>query len=100
MKERVKEILEKHYNITIENNPDKNWIKFGDNVEELEFILNAALEFAKKCCELQKIECADNAEADFNIVNDQFNIEKEDIEIYVLKGSIIQCKNVIEKYYK
>ena len=41
--------------------------------------------------------CADVADADFNIINDQFNITSDDIEVYVLKNSILNCVNILKQ---
>lgn len=61
-------------------------------------IIKAMKEYAHLMCEKQKEICADNAEADYNWVgkDEEFNYVPTDIEVYVLKQSIIQCKNATE----
>jgi hypothetical protein len=56
-------------------------------------MLNLIVEYAHLMCEKQKEICADNAEADYNWVGDSRNAN---VEVYVLRESIIQCKNATE----
>lgn len=51
-------------------------------------------EVIKEVCQEQKQICADNAEADFEIP-DFIGWTASDIEVYVLKESILQCPNAV-----
>lgn len=63
-------------------------------------IIQMMKEYAHLMCEKQKEICADNAEADYTSHGIVTDIEGftgyTDIEVYVLKQSIIQCKNATE----
>lgn len=65
----------------------------------MEIIYNSAKEYAKIMCEQQKEICANSAKADYDIINtsERATLFREDnIKVYVLKESILQCKNATE----
>lgn len=74
------------------------YILLASEAQDMETLTGAMLNFARIMCEKQKEICADNAEADWKITeemkrNGDFTFEGE---VYVLKQSIIQCKNATE----
>lgn len=56
-------------------------------------IIQMMKEYAHLMCEKQKEICADNADADYQMITGTI---VPDIEVYVLKQSILQCKNATE----
>lgn len=81
MKKTFEEILDEHFEDRFSNYPN---IHFEKVLELMQLVRNQTLK-----------EVADVAEADYNLINNIFN--PEDIEIYVLKQSILQLdKNSIE----
>lgn len=64
----------------------------------MNIIKESVKEYAIMLCLKQKEICADNAEADYNWIgkDEEFNYVPTDIEVYVLRESIIQCKNATE----
>lgn len=76
------------------------YILLASEAQDMKALERAMLNFARIMCEKQKEICADNAEADYTshgIVTDiEGFIGYTDIEVYVLKQSIIQCKNATE----
>lgn len=77
----------------------KNNIIFYSETQK-KVILEVMEKYAHLMCEKQKEICADNAEADYTSHGIVTDIEGftgyTDIEVYVLKQSIIQCKNATE----
>jgi hypothetical protein len=68
--------------------------RMGDYAEDvLEAIKTAQEDAIKEAVQY----CADNADADCTIINDQHNISKEDIEVYVIKSSILDCADKLIK---
>jgi hypothetical protein len=63
-------------------------IYFDDNRTEIKNTLIAI-------CEEVINLCADNAEADVQFLS-KYNIPPEDYEVYVLKNSILNCKEFIK----
>jgi len=59
----------------------------------MEIIYDSAKEYAKIMCEKQKEICAENEDADYQMITGTI---VPDIEVYVLKQSILQCKNAID----
>jgi len=90
--ENIREIARK---IILENSP------YGIVQPESEArSLNMLLQFGKLVCKLQKQECAENAEADYNLIplDGGFNNDvSESIEVYVINSSILNCKNVCDE---
>lgn len=75
------------------------YILLASEAQDMEALTRAMLNFARIMCEKQKEICADNAEADFTLIplDEGFsNNVGESIEVYVLRESIIQCKNATE----
>lgn len=65
----------------------------------MNIIEESVQEYAVMLCRKQREICADNAQADYNIINtsERATLFREDnIEVYVLKQSILQCKNAID----
>lgn len=74
MKPNFEEILKKHSNICFD--------EYEGVIEAMKEVWNKAIEVA-----------ADNADADFNILCIPDNkIDRDDIEVYVLKNSILKLK--------
>ena len=61
----------------------------------MEIIYNSAKEYAKIMCEQQKEICADNAEADYVAYGG--GMLSHDIEVYVIKSTILNCKNATDR---
>lgn len=57
--------------------------------------INTMLEFAKEMCELQKLECSNKAEAEYTFIGNRD--ENSLIEVYIIKESILNCKNVCDE---
>ena len=70
-----------------------NYILLASQAEDMESLTRAMLNFARIMCEKQKEICADNADADYQMITGTI---VPDIEVYVLKESILQCKNATE----
>lgn len=72
----------------------KNNIIFYSETQK-KVILEAMEKYAHLMCEKQKEICADNAEADYVDLRDgdQF---AGDVELYVIKSTILNCKNATE----
>jgi len=74
----------------------EKYIEMILNCQEVEnvkqYCILAMKEYAHIKCMKQKQICADHAEADMNYVNNELD---GDVEVYVLKESILQCPNAI-----
>jgi hypothetical protein len=60
---------------------------------------NIIIELCKEMCELQKIECLNNAESHFTYSGFVYSNDDsgyKDVESYIKKDSILNCKNVCE----
>lgn len=75
-------IIDKHYNL--DKDEDGNEIFYKHQIERI------AKEYAEQAID----ECAGIAEADFNILDKESVISE--IEVYVLKESILQVKNMLK----
>jgi len=67
----------------------------ASEAQDMDSLEKAMIDFARILCQKQKQICADNAEADFDIVGDSNFLEEQVIEVYVLKESILQAPNAI-----
>lgn len=75
---------EEYLNNTIEGN--SIWgdlLKDNGDVYYQDDVIRVMKEYAKLCCDKQKQICADNADADCNI------LDYPDVEVYVIKDSIL-----------
>lgn len=55
-------------------------------------IVNAMKEFAQLKCAEQRQICADNADADYNVTDYFDRVTGANIEVYVIKSSILDAK--------
>ena len=64
----------------------------------MNIIEESVQEYAVMLCRKQKEICADNAEADYTWVgkDEEFNYVPTDIEVYVIKSTILNCKNATD----
>lgn len=78
---------------------EKGWDFSSEAYYKLDYtpFMNTIEEVVKDLLKEQKQICADNAEADYNVIpleEGEVNIG-DSIEVYVLKESILQCPNVV-----
>ncbi len=80
---------------------DKGWDFSSEAYYKLDYtpFMNTIEEVVKDLLKEQKQICADNAEADYTSSGTVTDIEGftgyTDIEVYVLKGSILNCRDAI-----
>ncbi len=73
----------------------------ASEAQDMDSLERAMIDFAKILCEKQKQICADHAVADYTVIgnsDDENRIESYDLtnlEVYVLKESILQAPNAI-----